>query len=93
MGKPAKLIDHSMTSAANEKDGVCSPEGSNIGKRAFEDLTDLQNDEFIVSGCLFSMAADVLTGCGDSSMSFDGAFGSPRHDFSHSSLDFPNPSM
>ncbi|TEB19256.1 MFS general substrate transporter [Coprinellus micaceus] len=47
VGKPAKLIDHSMTSAANEKDGVGSPEGSNIGKRAFEDLTDLQNDEFI----------------------------------------------
>jgi hypothetical protein len=62
-GKSAKLIDYSMTSAVNEKDGVCSPEGSNIGKRAFEDLTDLENDEFIVSGRLCSIPANVLTGC------------------------------
>ncbi|KAJ3526207.1 hypothetical protein NMY22_g10260 [Coprinellus aureogranulatus] len=46
-GKSAKIIDYSMTTAENEKDGICSPDGSNLGKRAFEDLTDLQNDEFI----------------------------------------------
>ncbi|KAJ3504769.1 hypothetical protein NMY22_g17812 [Coprinellus aureogranulatus] len=54
-GKSAKIIDYSMTTAENEKDGICSPEGSNLGKRAFEDLTDLQNDEFIVSASELGM--------------------------------------
>lgn len=59
-GKSAKIIDYSMSTTANEKDGICSPEGSNIGRRAFEDLTDLENEEFIVS-CNVAVLLKMLT--------------------------------
>lgn len=44
-GKDAMIIDYSMTSPdhVEEKDG----QRHTIGRNAFEDLTDLQNDEFI----------------------------------------------
>ncbi|EAU85196.2 allantoate permease [Coprinopsis cinerea okayama7 len=44
-GKAAKIVDYSMMDF-NEGDGQAQAQ-ANVGKRAFEDLTDLQNDEFI----------------------------------------------
>ncbi|TFK73221.1 allantoate permease [Pluteus cervinus] len=51
-GKPAKLVDYSMltieeTREMRAKEAEGAPDQAKIGKRAFDDLTDLQNDEFI----------------------------------------------
>ncbi|KAH6909266.1 allantoate permease [Coprinopsis sp. MPI-PUGE-AT-0042] len=49
-GKSAKIIDYSMMNfESQEKARALSGDATNvgIGKQAFEDLTDLQNDEFI----------------------------------------------
>ena len=46
----AKIIDYSMMNFdAQVKADAARPSNVGIGKQAFEDLTDLQNDEFIVS--------------------------------------------
>ncbi|KAJ2926966.1 hypothetical protein H1R20_g10133, partial [Candolleomyces eurysporus] len=50
-GKAAKIVDYSMTTSEvkDTTPGVADKEEPQpvIGRRAFEDLTDLQNDEFI----------------------------------------------
>ena len=48
----AKIIDYSMMNFDSQLNADATAGGASnvgIGKQAFEDLTDLQNDEFIVS--------------------------------------------
>lgn len=55
-GKPAKIIDTSMSNTYKDLTAAESPSGGvtedgaadqRIGEHAFEDLTDRQNDEFV----------------------------------------------
>ncbi|TFK22770.1 allantoate permease, partial [Coprinopsis marcescibilis] len=46
-GKSAKIIDYSMVGFVSQGEMESNTQNLNIGKRAFEDLTDLENDEFI----------------------------------------------
>ncbi|KDR78640.1 hypothetical protein GALMADRAFT_1364881 [Galerina marginata CBS 339.88] len=54
-GKAGKIVDYSMLSAANAEKRRLEYLGGSltgseaVGSRAFDDLTDLENDEFIVS--------------------------------------------
>ena len=51
-----KVVDYSMLSAAEvEKRKINQVDTYQGGNHAFDDLTDIQNDEFIVSFQLFSL--------------------------------------
>ncbi|SPQ25018.1 89b58ccb-f7e7-45ac-9b71-318dcc3e8e47 [Thermothielavioides terrestris] len=48
LGKPGKIVDLSMADAKDKgNEDVLNQAADHVGERAFEDLTDLQNEDFI----------------------------------------------